>query len=273
MPTQQDLYDKNWRDNINTKDLSSSWVGDVLEKIAEDGGVYLSTIREWFTKFPFASADQSKHMRKRLESLNTADHLGAVNELFWYNLATFLEWQLKALAVESTAPDFEVSSPACFYCEVTTLNVSQSDRQRFENGLTAALNHGREAARILRKATDEKIEQLRYGYNNRKPSVLVVFDYSTFSGLGTQRPRYLADALLHSSSGLQGMPKELSALLYLERYILKGRFRLRMSQSAAYHNPLADFSVEKEVFSWVTQFVLSEYKEMSPQSNTDLLIV
>ncbi|MEJ2351196.1 MAG: hypothetical protein P8Y03_15535, partial [Anaerolineales bacterium] len=188
MTVQQDLYDKNWRDNIKAEDLSSSWARDVLGKIDEDGGVYLSTIREWFSKFPVGSADQSRHMRKRLESLNTADHLGAVNELFWYNLATFLEWQLKALAVKSTAPDFEVSSPACFYCEVTTLNVSQTDRQRLEEGLSAPLNHNGEAARILRKATDEKIEQLKYGYNNRKPSVLVVFDYSTFSGLGTQRP-------------------------------------------------------------------------------------
>jgi hypothetical protein len=273
MPTQQDPYDKNWRDNINREYLSSSWAGDVLEKINEDGGVYLSTIKEWFTKFPFGSADQSKHMRKRIESLNTEDHLGAVNELFWHNVATFLGWQLKPLAGGTTAPDFEVSSPACFYCEVTTLNVSQSDRQRFENGLSAPLNHAREAARILRKATNEKIGQLKYGYNNKKPSVLVVFDYSTFSGLGTQRPRYLADVLLHLSSGLQAMPRELSVLLYLERYILKGQFWLRLSQSAAYHNPLADFSVEKKVFSWVTQFILSEYKEISPQSNTDMRIV
>jgi hypothetical protein len=273
MPKQQVLYSKKWQSKIKSEDLSSSWAGPVFDNYDEDGSVYLSTVREWFSKFPFVTTGQTKHMKKSLEGLNTEDHLGAVNELFWYNLAIFLGWQLKPLVVDSAAPDFEVSSPACFYCEVTTLNVSQSDRKRLENGFSAPLNHSREAIRILRKATDEKIEQLKYGHNDRKPSILVVFDYSTFSGLGTQRPQYLADALLHSSSGLQGMPKELSVLLYLERYILKGRFRLRLSQSAAYHNPLADFSLEKEVFSWVTQFVLSEYREIPPQSNTDLLIV
>ncbi len=212
-------------------------------------------------------------MKKRLESLNTEDHLGAVNELFWYNLATFLGWQLKVLTVESSAPDFEVSFPACFYCELTTLNISKSDRKVFENGMSAPLNHGKEAARILRKAADEKVDQLKYGFDRQKPSILVVFDYSLFGGLGTQRPRYLADTLLHSASGLQAMPKELSALVYLERYVSKGRFHLRLSQSAAYHNPLTDFPVEKEVFSWITQFVLSEYEEIPPQSIADLLIM
>lgn len=274
MAKQQELYSNEWQNRIRTEDFfSSSWAKPVFDNFDESGWVYLSKIREWFAEFPFVSPHQSKHMRNRLESLNTEDHLGAVNELFWYNLATFLGWRLKPLSVEVTAPDFEVSSPACFYCEITTLNVSQSDRGQFKKGLSAPLNHGRGVARILRKATDEKKDQLKYGYDRQKPSILVVFDYSLFSGLGTQRPRFLADTLLHSASGLQAMPKELSALLYLERYVSKGKFYLRLSQSAVYHNPLSDFSVEREVFNWITQFVLSEYKEIPPQSIEDLLIV
>ncbi len=46
MPKQQDVYSREWQNNIKSEDLSSSWAGDVFEKIDEDGGVYLSTIKE-----------------------------------------------------------------------------------------------------------------------------------------------------------------------------------------------------------------------------------
>ncbi len=273
MNKQQELYDDNWHSHVKSEDLVSSWAKNVLDDIAGDGEVYLSTVREWFFKYPFVNSNQSKHMKKRLKSLATEDHLGAVNELFSYNLARLLGWHLQVLAEKKSTPDFNVTSPTCFYCEITTLNTSQHDRNLFANGASAPLNHRIEAARILRKSAEEKIDQLRYGYNLQKPSVLVIFDYSTFSGLGTQRPRALAGALLGSSAGLQGMPRELSALLYLERYVSEGRFRLRLSQSAAYHNPLADFPIEKDVFSWVRQFSLSEYTEIPPQLSMDLLVM
>lgn len=272
MSEQQKIYDDNWINNIKYKDISSSWAKDVLNDIEGYGGVHLSKIREWFSKFPFGSPVQSNHMKKRLESHITEDYLGAVNELFWYNLVRLHEWDLEALSEKKSAPDFNVTSPACFYCEITTLNTSQSDRNSFANGTGVPLNHDKEAARILRKTAEEKIEQLRYGYHKQKPSVLVVFDYSTFSGLGTQRPQALADVLLGSSGGLQTMPRELSALLYLERYVKEGKFRLRLSQSAAYHNPSADYPIERDIFSWVIQFPLSEFTEIPQQLSIDLLV-
>lgn len=269
---QQILYNENWVINAKLKDLSSSWAKDVLDGVAGYGGVYLSTINEWFLKFPFSNTDQSQHMKKALESLATEEHLGAVNELFWYNLATLLGWNLHVIAEKKSAPDFNVTSPASFYTEVTTLNVSKADRDSFTSGASVSLNHNKEVARILRKVAEEKIDQLKYGYDKQIPSVLIVFDYSTFSGLGTKRPQALANVLLSSSIGLQAMPKELSALLYLERFVLDGRFRLRLSQSAAYHNPLADYPVATDIFSWLTQFSLSEYTEIPQQIGTDLLV-
>jgi len=273
MSKKQELYNDNWICSTRSENLSSSWAQDVLADIDGDGGVYLSTIRSWFQSFPFANTGQSKHLKKRLENLVDEDHVGAVNELFWYNLARLLEWRLQLLAEKKSAPDFKISSPSCFYCEVTTLNISKQDRDSVEKGAGARLNHEKETARILRKAVDEKIEQLRFGYNAQKPSVLVVFDYSTFSGLGTQRPHALAEALLGSPAGLKALPKELSVLLYLERYISEGRFRLRLSQSAAYHNPLADYTIEKDTFGWIKQFAISGFSEIPPHMSMDLLVV
>ena len=174
---QLDLYNDNWTCSTTSVDLSSSWAQNVLADIHEDGGVYLSTIRAWFQNFPFANKDQSSHMKKRLESLATQDHLSAVNELFWFNLAKLLGWNFEVLDEKKSAPDFNITLPSCFYCEVTTLNISEHDRDLFTKGTGVPLNHERETARILRKAAKEKIEQLRFGWNFQKPSVLVVFDY------------------------------------------------------------------------------------------------
>lgn len=264
----QQLYDDNWLNNVKSKNISSSWAEDVLRDIDGYGGIYLYKIREWFLKFP-CSTKQSKHMKKCLESVVTEDHLGAVNELFCYNLARFFKWSLEVLTEKRSAPDFRVISPSCFYCEITTLNISQSDSNSFAKGKSVPItNHDKEASRILRKVAEEdKISQLKYGYDKQKPSVLIVFDYTMSSGFGTQRSRAFADTLLDTSA----MPKELSTLVYLERYISKGKFKLRLSQSAAYHNPSAGYPLEKTVFSRVKQFPL-EYSEISPQLSTDLLI-
>ena len=275
MSDRQELFNSNWINRTKAeKDLSSSWAwaNDVLEDIPGDGNTYLLKIREWFNKFPFVALSQSKHMRKGLESLSTEDHLGAVNELFWYNTAKFLKWSLKPffkIKKEESSPDFKVTSPSCFYCEVTTLNISQSDRIVLANNNGVRLNHQREIVRILQKAVKEKIKQLRFGYNVQKPSVLVVFDYSTFSGFETDRPGALAEVLLNSLVGLQAMPKELSTLLYLERYVSKGLFRLRISQSAVYHNPLADYQIKKDTFIWIKQFAISGASEIPPQLSLD----
>ena len=51
----------------------------------------------------------------------------------------------------------------------------------------------------------EKAEQLQFGHKDKKGMVFVIFDYSVFSGLGTQRPLALADALLKIPTGLQAM--------------------------------------------------------------------
>lgn len=206
-------------------------------------------------------------MKKRLESVVTEDHLGAVDELFWCNLAKSLGWDLQTVKEKKSAPDFNVISPTHFYCEITTLNISQTDRNLSANGKNIPItNHDKEALRIRGKIA-EKINQLKYGYDKQKPSVLVVFDYTTSSGFGTQRHHSFADTLLDASA----MPEELSASVYLERYVSKGKFKLRLSQSAAYHNPSADYPLEKTVFSWIKQFH-PEYSEIPLQLSPDLLI-
>lgn len=269
MKIKQTLYDQSWFSEVKSKVSRDSLLYDVINDINENGQKYLSTLREWFLSHPFPSKGKKKHMKNALENLNNHDHLGAVNELCWYRFMCDLVLNPQALQEGSSkTPDFKGSSASGieFYCEVTTLNISSKDAEYSACGIGTPLNQNEEISRIIRKVTEEKEEQLKFGEKEQKPMVFVVFDYSTFSGLGTQRPVALADALLKTSKGLQAMQPYLSAIIYVERFVEKGRCRIRTSQSAVYHNPLADRPISLDLFGCFSQYSLDSYNCAEPKS-------
>jgi hypothetical protein len=58
---------------------------------------------------------------------------------------------------------------------------------------------------------------MKYAADQGKPCVFVLFDYTTWSGFGTQLFRALGESLLGRNLGFKSFPAELSALAYLER--------------------------------------------------------
>lgn len=263
----QTLFDQSWLSEAESKCTNDTWVYNVIKNINESGKEYLSILQKWFQSHPFPSKGKKKHLQNALESLNNQDHLGAVNELFWYRFMCDLSLKPKVLPEgKSKTPDFKGTSASGieFYCEVTTLNISSKNANNRDRGEGTPLNSDEEISRIIRIATEEKDEQLRFGIKEQKPMVFVVFDYSTFSGFGTQFPIALINALLKTAKGLQAMQPHLSAIVYVERFFGSGLCRIRISQSAACHNPLADFPLPFSIFKCFRQYYLDSYKLMEP---------
>lgn len=263
------LYDQSWLSDVESKLSRNSWAYHVIKDVNESGQEYLSILREWHLSFPLPSRGKKKHMKNALESLNNYDHLGAVNELCWYRFMCDLAVSTQALQEgNGKTPDFKCTSPSGieFYCEVTTLNVSSKETEFNACGIGTPLNQDAEISRIIRKATLEKAEQLKFGEKEQKPMVFVVFDYSTFSGFGTERPLALADALLKTSKGLEAMQPYLSAIIYVERYVRRGRCRIRASQSAVCHNPLAHRPLPLDIFGCFRQYALDSYSSVEPKT-------
>lgn len=275
MRTNQTLFDQSWIKRIRSSAATESWAHHVIQDIDNEGGVYLRVLREWFIRYPFPSEGKKTHMRNLLESSANHDHRGAVNELCWYRFMRDLALNPQVVREgRNKTPDFLCTTTTGleFYCEVTTLNESDADTKAIQNMGSASLDHNAEMARVLRKATEEKSEQLQFGREEKKATVFVVFDYSTFSGLATQRPVAFASALLGTSAGLQAMKPHLSALVYVERYVSKGKSRIRAQQSALCHNPLADYQIPDEVFSCFWQYSLKSYSSIPP-NEMDIVIV
>lgn len=263
------LFDQSWLKSIRSNAPIDSWVHDVVDDIDNEGGVYLSVLHEWFLEYPFPSKGKKTHMKKLLESSKNHDHRGAVNEVCWYRLMRYMGLKPEVMPEgRDKSPDFlcTTASGIKFYCEVSTLNESCTDAESLRTIGSWPLNQGAEILRILRKATDEKAEQLQFGQRKHTAMAFVVFDYSTFSGLGTKRPFVLANVLLRTSVGLQAMKPHLSALIYVERYVFQGKCRIRTHQSALYHNPLADYQLPDDVFSCLRQHSLRSYGTIEPNS-------
>ncbi len=244
---QNECYNDKWRCN---RPSSCSWAEEVLNDIDGNGGLYLSKINNWFQNYP--GADKSKDQLKiSLESYENGSHLGAVNELFWYNLALNLGWKLIPVPVidkkGQNRPDFECTSPTSFYCEITTLNWPN-------NNCNKKFPIDNELNRLYGKPTEKnKQAQTEWCQEQKKPQVLIVFDYSNFSGLGTQHQKSLSDFFQNPPEGFPPISEGLSAFLYLERYIEEGKFMLRMSKSELICNRNARFPIEKNIFDWLDQ--------------------
>lgn len=183
-------------------------------------------------------------------------------------------------ARSSARPDFELHTPFECFVEVTTLNVSQADEAALaeapaliedaksrpdeeENeeddasprkAMGAALDPPKTMQRIINKSAFEKLKQLKHAADQKKPAVLVVFDYTEFSAYATDFNQALGDSLLGATKGFSSYPRELSALAYVERKVFDGRIALSLRRSAVYYNPLATMPLKVGSFPFLRQF-------------------
>jgi hypothetical protein len=239
MSQHEQLFDEAWRARAVGGDLGDSWANDVVAALDSDGGQYLATLANWFAQFPALSAKDRSKLKTRLESFKTNDHLGAVNELSWYQFMRQSGLQVDPVSTAKTArPDFRLTGPTAAFAEVSTLNVSQSEKDSLRATGGVNLNHRETVRRLLLKASDEKLAQLEYAASDGTPCLLVLFDY-TWSGLATDFYRFLASELLGDEPAFSELPGALSAIAYVERRIVGGRIVLSRLRSAVYHNPEA----------------------------------
>ena len=120
------------------------------------------------------------------------------------------------------------------------------------------IDHSSASSRILRKAIDEKFDQLKYAEKKKKPAILVVFDYSSWSGYGTHRFQAIADHLLD----IAYLPSELSAFIYVDKGVnSEGKIVINGERSAVYHNRSAKYPLSSNLFDIFPQFFLEIRKE------------
>lgn len=250
------LFDHNWFDSASKKSHGNQWVDDVMNQINGAGEIYLNTLRLWFERFP-VSKKQKKHLKNRIESFNNSDHLGGVNEIAWWEFVNSLGWTAKPIDVgKAETPDFNVTKPEEFFCEITTLNISEKERKLLDSGDGVELDHNRSIERIMKKVVSEKARQIKYGASRKKPSVLVLFDYTFWSGLGTQFYHALTNFLLGDNLGFMKLPTELSGVVYIERKVLDGKIGISKDRSAIYHNPNSLYKVSDSVFRMIRQYMV-----------------
>lgn len=248
------ILDEGWMRRARASAAEHSWVNDVITASNSIGGVYLTTLRSWFDGFPL-SLKQKQALAARIESFIDEDHLGAVNELSWWEFLR--REQLNANPIPtaiSPTPDFEVVSPYQFFVEVSTLNISERDKSKLGAGQAVELDHSETLRRVLGKITTEKQEQLSYAADRKRPAVLVLFDYTFWSGFATLFYQDLADFLLSERCGFRGLPGQLSALVYVERGVFDGRIAISRLRSAAYYSPCAEYPLPLGTFPSLNQF-------------------
>jgi hypothetical protein len=251
------VFDECWLSSARTQGslAPASWTQEVLKHLATTGGIYLGTLRQWFTDFPLSSKKQKRPLKKRLESFDDDTHRGAVNELAWWAFMQRLGLQACPVAVTSASrPDFHVQSPVPFFVEISTVNLSRSERAKVDTGEGVRLDHEETCRRVVGKATDEKQRQMAYAADQHQPCVLAIFDYTVWSAFKTRIVSYMADFLLGEKQEFQKLPRTLSALVYVRRHVIKGRMAVSRDLSAIYYNPYADYPLSTGVFADIKQF-------------------
>lgn len=245
MKSDNTIFNAAWILEAQKKSING-WTRAVMDTFEPSGKKYLDTINRWFNGYPHDKKEKNE-LKAKLESYNDVDHLGGVNELAWFEFMKHFNWQVKPVSAKVRHPDFYISHPFEIFCEVSTLNKTDIA------DIGGRIDHSRASSRILRKAIDEKLDQLKYAEQKKKPAILVVFDYSSWSGYGTQRFIAIAAHLLKCSN----LPSELSALLYVDKGVNnEGKIVIYGERSAVYHNPCAKYPVPTALFEIFPQFFL-----------------
>jgi len=235
------LFDDDWVSSV--KGTENSWVSDVLEDINGKGGIYLKCISNWFAELP-GSNKQKNHLKASLKSTNNSDHLGAANELSWWKFLISRGFELEPIPTgKSKTPDFVLQlENSSVFIEVTTLNPAK-------NLNCSEINYSQKSSlnRIVAKAYEEKNEQFRYGQERHSPSVLVLFNYDEWSGFGTQFHR-----LMDSNTLFSGTLSELSANIYVERFVNGGKPYFKKDSIVIVDNPEAHFPLALDIKKRIT---------------------
>jgi len=245
------VFDATWLAQAEAKRYSDSWIGDVIA--SAEGKSYLEVLRVWFARFPLNSIKDRGALKARLESLNTSDHLGAVNELSWWEFMRRTNLHAEPIPTSTTPrPDFKVLTPSEFFVEVSTLNVSETEKKKLQDEGAISPDHAETLGRFLLKAaTDDKTGQISYAVSEQRPCSLVLFDYTAF---GTQRSRFFANDLFGRTLKCARLPIGLSAIVYVERKVIDGRIAISRDRSAIYYNPNAKHPLPTGTFSALRQF-------------------
>lgn len=250
----QEIFGDQWLSKSRSTDDSPSWADAVMETLSTSGECYLTTLRRWYCEFPAKEKDKQV-LRTRLECFRNHEHLGAVNELAWW---AFMQHEGVGVVVVPTAktsrPDFYLLPPVDCFVEVSTLNISENDRKSLEEGVPVRLDHAETIWRLVGKLTDEKRKQLAYATSQKRPCVLVIFDYTEWSAFGTSVFASLGKFLFEPEPGFKMLPVDLSAIVYLERKVLDGRIAFSRDRSAVYFNPLASYPLSPGSFLFLKHF-------------------
>jgi len=248
------LFDNTWFNSVFKRSRENQWIDYVMDQINGSGKIYIDTLRIWFERFP-VSNKHKKHLKNRLESFNNSDHLGGVNEIAWWEFINSLGWTAKPIdAGKGNTPDFNITKPEDFFCEITTLNMSEKERKLI-GSVGVALDHNRSIKRIMKKVVSEKAGQIEYGASRKRPSFLVLFDYSFPSHFETRFYYDLANFLFGDTLGFMKLPTELSGVVYVERNVdIEGKIYISKDRSAVYHNPNSLYKVSDSVFQMIRQY-------------------
>lgn len=263
------MFDEDWRARVLGDAFGDSWAHEVMATLDGDGGRYLEILALWFGRFPLAPEKQRWELKRRLECLTTSDHLGAVNELSWYQFMCRAGLQASPLpTANAPRPDFRVTVPAEFFVEVSTLNISEAERKSLLATGGVNLNHHATLRRLLLKAGDEKDAQIAHAASEGRPCLLVLFDYSYWSGHPTNYFHFLASGLLGEQMAFAKLPVALSAIAYVSRRVHDGRIEISQRRSAIYYNPAAAYPLAVGSFDLLPQF-WRDIGEIKPKAQED----
>lgn len=228
------LFNNDWMKIAHAED---TWAKVVLDDLDNYGSVYLDSLSEWFRKLP-GSNKQKNHLKAGLLNSDNCAHLGAVNELSWWVYLTSRGLSLDRIPEGKTpTPDFVLNSDKDnIIFEVTTLNPSKDISCR-----DLQYSQVNSLRRIVRKAAEDKLKQFIYGSEKNIPVVLILFNYDEWSGFGTQFFHKLKDSIVDCV-----LPKELSAIIYLERFVIKGKSLYKEESASVFRNPKAQFSLKMD---------------------------
>jgi hypothetical protein len=258
------VFDVSWLDQARAETPNDSWVSGVMT-YPEEGKLYLQTLRDWFAEFPISSRKDRVELKKRLERYDTRDHLGAVNELVWWEFMRRIHLHAEPVPTSTTPrPDFRVLKPSEFFAEVSTLNVSIQEGEELRKGGVRP-DPDKTLRRILLKAANDKKHQICYAFGKQKPCALVLFDYGVWSGLGLDWCSAFADALLGRTHASTKLPDSVSAIVYVVRKVIDGRMAVNRNRSAVYYNPGAKYPLPTGIFSKLREFRSEKTDTKSPR--------
>ncbi len=196
MNTIINIFDEIWRKNALQQNRKS-WALDAIENFTGEGQKYLMLLSNWYAMYMEAT-DSDGHLLRRLKSYENNMHVEGVHELTWHVYLNMQGMEVTPIPTrknEKTA-DFYVTGSCSYYMEVTSLNPrGTKDEESLKN-----LDNENTLKRIFRKL-DDKAQQLNTAVTEKAPGVIVIFDYSEFSGLGVDNCSFLDNYINYTDNG------------------------------------------------------------------------